>query len=243
MLKFINKFRFFRAKNILKSLGFKEILEDQADGSIVFNFADNKVACLNMNDTRYGYSIEVSLNFDGDLINLKTLSDLASMTYANRCHISRVYPSSERKVRINALLRVGRILSTSSVRKAVQDLELAILTVSQYMEYRVGLLQRTHWDLSMFDGVDLNGFSPQFMAEEMEFVAGSWEQYSDMIKEDYSDFKNHPEEARLLALIAACVEFERANKVQLSQVGDLLADELAESKIQIAASQDNYGVN
>ncbi len=243
MFKFLSNLKFIKTNKILRLLGFKEILEDRPGNSIVFKFTDNRVACLNMDDAKYGYSLEASLNFTGELINLKTLSDIASLTYASRCHVSRVYPSADRMVRVNVLCEVGRRPSISNIKAAVAHLDSTINTIAQYMDYRLDLLDKTHWDLSMFEDVDIAGFVPQSFAEEMEFLAGSWDKYAKMVSEDYSDFDDHPEETKLLSLIAACARFEVANKVKLSEVGDKLSDELTLSRQQIAAAQDNYGVN
>lgn len=237
------KIEFSYAERVLKRAGYNNVVSDVKDKSIMFTFDGERVAILNMDHDTLGYSIEATVVFSSDVLSLKTISDISNLVFMHRCSSSGIRAADDGRVRINLSYHIGDSMSASAVNTGMLYLNKCLATLEYYLLDRLSNLSKESYDLSMFEDVSLDVFSPQTMGEDREFLYGTWDAYVDSVNEEYSSFVNHPYALDILAKIDACRKFEEVNKVLISEVGRALLEDLVLNRQLYEISKTSYGIN
>lgn len=241
--KIYTRLNFFFAARSLAFAGYTDITPDIEDKSILFSFDQCRAAILNMDHDMLGYSIEATVVFASEVLSLKTMSDISNLTFMYRCSCSGVRPASDGRVRLNLSYHIGRSVNTAGIRIGMLYVTKCLATLELYLTERLQRTDKESYDLSMFEDIDLVGFSPQIMGECKEFIYGSWDAYVEVVKRDFASFTNHPYAADLLAKIESCRRFEEINNVPLSEIGIALLDDITLNRQLREISKTSYGVN
>lgn len=237
------KLEFWITARKILALGYTHTVSDIADKSIMFAFEDGKAALLNMNHDKMGYSIEATVLFSSDVLSLKTMSDISNIVFMHKCSNSGVRAATDNRVRTNLCYNIGGYPTISRIKEAVSNLSLCLITLEMYLVERINRLDHDAYDLSMFETIDTNALNLQLMGEQKEYVHGSWDAFTNSINNEYSSFTNHPHAIDMLTKIAACKSFEEVNDSLISEVGDLILDDIVLNRQLHEISKTTYGIN
>ena len=231
------------ATRLLKKLGYKDIEQDKLDKSIVFTFGQDRMAMLNMDHEVLGYSLEATVIYTADLMSLKTTSDMCNLIFMHRCGVSGLRPADNNRVKLNVTFHMGYTLNKDALSVGMTYLGKCLSILESYLVERVKLLNKSHYDLSMFENTDLANFNPQLLGEQREFVHTTWEAFSKAIMEEHGSTIDTASVTDMLNKIKACSEFETTNEVLISEVGNAVLDELRNARQMLEIAKRTYNVN
>jgi hypothetical protein len=170
--------------------------------------------------------LETSIIFDGDILNLKTYSDIANIFYAADMPVTGIYPYGSGKVKFY----VNRTIPFSEVYylpRILSDLREGISLCEKYLQLRDDRTKHPMIDISMFSDIDPNGFNPKDLGEKKDFIFGDWKTFISAVVKSHEDGDLSSDQAELMLLeLKACESFEEKNKLMLSEVGDVVWQEL-----------------
>lgn len=170
--------------------------------------------------------LETAITFDGDSLNLKTFSDLANIFYTADMPITGIYPQSAGKVKfyVNRSLPFRSVMSLKDILKDFHD---GILLCYKYLSLREGHIKEPMLDLSMFIGIEMSGFNPKDIGEKKEFVFGTWSNFINAVVKSHEEGELNSEDAgAMLSELKACEMFESKNRLPLSEMGDVVWQEI-----------------
>lgn len=188
--------------------------------------------------------LETAIIFDGDILNLKTYSDVANIFYAADMPITGIYPQGTGQVKFY----VNRIISFSEVASlpyVLIDLHNGISLCEKYLQLRENNTKHPMIDISMFSDIDSSGFNPKDLGEKKDFIFGNWKTFINAVMRSHEDGDLSSDQAGLMLLeLKACELFEEKNKLMLSEVGEVVWQELVLARnFQNDISDDKTFIN
>jgi hypothetical protein len=186
--------------------------------------------------------LESTMVFEAELANLRTMSSISHVAMSHGFGVSGLVPTESGRVKLYVMkyidLDVMKKRLPDDVRKMYECLKIII----SYINQRVGHKHLNELDLSMFSEIDISQFNPQLMGERKDFVYQSWEGYAESVLKLQKD--PAIDGISLLEEIQACAKFEHKNQMHLSEVGNIVLDELVWNRNFIeAAAEGKFHIN
>lgn len=188
--------------------------------------------------------LETAIIFDGDILNLKTYSDIANIFYTADMPITGIYPQGSGKVKfyVNRTIPFSAVTSLPDI---LADLHSGISLCEKYLQLRENRTKYPMIDISMFSDIDSNGFNPKDLGEKKDFIFGNWKTFINAVVKSHEDGDLSSDQAGLMLLeLKACELFEEKNKLMLSEIGEVVWQELVWSRnFQNDLSDDKTYIN
>lgn len=226
----------------IKASGYSVVDVDPKTESILVDLGKPICTLVFVSKDRASYAIESTIVFVPDIINLSTLSHLAHTAITGGFGISGVVPTGNGSLKIY----VGKTVDFRAIDRIsieLENMKECVKMMVGYINYRTNQLNTQKLDLSMFEEIDdLEGFDPQMLGEQKDFIYRSWQRFAEEVAAEAEDVA---EAADALRKISACAEFESKNSMHLSEIGDMIKDELLwnRSILTMARADDKYNVN
>jgi len=210
MFKFLDKkLRVF--KSIVKTM--------KAQGFLIEPDYTTLSAFVESNDLAYILSVGSSsilvvssLTVESDFTLRKSYSDIVNLCYGFGVTISGLKYAGYNKNTLSLAVDIS-LLEPKKVNNAIASIDRCIREIRNYCNNLEMLRDGAHWDLSMFENLDIVSRSITRLAELKEFTVGSWE---DMAADGFDSND----------VIYALRQFEIQNRVNLSVVAEFLEREL-----------------
>lgn len=188
--------------------------------------------------------LEAAIIFDGDILNLKTYSDIANLFYTADMPVTGLYPQGSGKVKFY----VSRVITFSEVAllpNILTELHSGISLCEKYLQLRENRTKYPMIDISMFSNIDSSGFNPKDLGEKKDFIFGNWKTFISAVIKSHEDGDLSSDQASLMLLeLKACESFEEKNKLMLSEVGEVVWQELSWAQsFQNNSSDDKTYIN
>lgn len=238
---FCKKLKIAKLDNIAKLVklaGFNIEEINHKKGFIKILFSDLSQILLSLDKKTNTLRLETTVIFDVDVLNLKTFSNIAHMAMISGFAISGVVPTANKCVKVYLGKDTERALS---IGKELRLMEKVLKQILQYLQNRVYQANATELDLSMFSQIDLYGFDPRTLGEQKDFIYLSWQNFIDEVSQAQSF--SVAEVATTVEELIACAEFEDKNNMSLSEVGDIVLEELIWNRALLESEEDEYRVN
>jgi len=213
---------------------------DQDEYAFLVDLGDPICTLVSLDETTKSLMLESTLVLEPHILNLKTFSAMAHVCMSNGLGMSGVVPGSNGTVKVY----IGKTISDKSMKRLPYEMEQVRTCITQiigYINYRSGQNELLSLDLSMFEEIDVNNFNPQVFGEKKDFIYRTWQNYANAV---VSSSANLSEASDTINKINACAEFERLNDLSLSEVGDIVLEELVWNRGFVStAEEDDYQIN
>lgn len=186
--------------------------------------------------------LESTMVFEADIANLRTMSSIAHVTMSHGFGLSGLVPGDEGKVKLYVMKYIDLGTMKKKLPEDIKKMNDCLKIIISYINQRMGQKHLKELDLSMFSEVDITQFNPQLMGEKKDFQYQSWETYAESVLE----LQKNPSinGVSLLEEIQACAKFEHKNQMHLSEVGNIILDELVWNRNFIeAAAEGKFHIN
>lgn len=233
--KFLIKYRWSMLKWMLKRNELKILETDDENNYLMIEFPGSLLetnecinALLSLHNDSFSIKLETAVIFDNILLNTKTMSNVLDYAYQANCSISGILIQNEEQVKFN-ISKDFSYLDLAKIKSDSLKFKNCILDIFKYLNSRIESASSTYIDLSMFENVDLAYFDPQFYAEQKEFVYGSWEKYIESLKSGTNQSQMNGitvDKDVIIQEIQMCKAFEEANNMLLSEIGNLVVQEI-----------------
>lgn len=231
------RLKLYRASKFIKKLDYYIENVSFEDNTIIFS-NNNHIILFSINDGFLGQRLEATVTIKSDeLVSLKTLSDISNIAFIHTCSMSGMKHGYE-GIRISIGLSIPGKLCFDNIKTSILYLEQCIKSMDTYIFGRYSSFNDSSLDLSMFEETDLFLFDPQALGEKKQFIYETWTNYLE--KAAHEDFYSFSES---VVDIKACMLFEEANKLLLSEVGDMVLRELIWNRNMSESSNNDYSVN
>lgn len=211
-------------KNITKT-GYNIADTDTVAQSFLLDLGDGIGILLSLNE-KHLLRFEAAIIFDGELLNLKTYNDIANIFYtANMC-VTGMYPQGNGKVKFYASCTTD-FARVNQLGDVLIEFHSAIILAHRYIKLRETHTAYPMLDLSMFESIDVYGFNPKDLGEKKDFIFGNWNTFVSAIVHSHEAGElTSQEAAAILMEIKACESFESKNKMLLSEIGEVVWQEI-----------------
>lgn len=221
--------------NYLTKCGFDISEIDHDDQAFLIDLGDPICMLVSFDRDTRSLLLESTLILEPSILNLKTFSAMAHVCMSSGMAMSGIVPADNGTVKVY----IGKTIDSASVKRLPYELEQARTCIAQiigYVNYRSGQSELLNLDLSMFEEIDVSNFDPQVLGETKDFVYRTWQNYASAIVSSSDDLSETSETIRR---INACAEFERLNDLKLSEVGDIVLEELVWNKGFASLAEDD----
>lgn len=225
-----------KAESLLQGLNIEVDTTDVDDSALLFMLDDNTTSLLVVDPGVVGHRIETNVAFDVDIANLKTVSDICGIVFANRCSMTELKGVGTDKVQVGVCCHIGTQLTKSNLESAVLYVQQCIQMLTDLLIQKLERASNPILDISMFEGLDIS-FNPRILGEKKDFLYKDWESFAKAVIKDEDGLVDAE-----LPEIIACRDFEKANEVPLSEVGDMVFKELIWHR-KILSSLGEYSIN
>ena|SRR3990167_8900669 len=234
-----------RASSILSKLDYEVVDSDQAGKSLAFRFDEDSLALFIADAGPFGSRIEATILLPAELVNLKLMSDIASIAYSYRCSASGLTHSGGQKARIEVVYAFGERFSKTDVAYGLSFVEQCINTIEARTVSKIEQTRKFKFDLSAFDDEDIPFFSTQMIGERKVFAHGdSWDAYIEQAANSQAIGQYTAAEIdHDINVVLACRDFEAQNGCSLAEVGDVVNIELARHRNNQLGPKDKTMVN
>lgn len=174
--------------------------------------------------------LESAIVFNGDSLNLKTFSDISNIFYSTDTPITGIFPQHNGRVKfyISQTVLFKNLKSLKSMLGILRD---SVNLCNKYLSLRDKHTKEPMLDISMFADFDLTGINLKQMGEQKEFVWGTWSAFVRAIVASHEAGEINSNDAGImLKELKACELFEAQNKLLLSEVGDVVWQEIMWSR-------------
>lgn len=234
------KFKFAALKAAIKKANYAIEDEDKETFSVLISINPDSAVLLSLNNEIV--KLETTFIFNSYLINLKTLSSISHAAYFYGFSNSGILNKNQDQVKFYLAKEVPINSLSSRLKDELEKMEKCIDHIAGYISYRMNQSNLKELDLSMFEDIDLFLFDPRSLGEKKDFVYKDWPTYIESVENDDSNVGVNPE--IMLSELKACAEFEKANDVLLSEIGDdILLEIIWNRRIAEMATKDSYSVN
>lgn len=214
---------------------------DAGDDSLLVDIGDPLVTLVTMEKNDTVVRIESTLIFESRVANLKTFSTMSHVAMTHGIAMSGLVPAKNQNLKVYLAIEMNYSEAKKTILDRLEEMRICLDTLVKYITVRSDHFEMRHIDLSMFDAIDLNGFDPQYLGEKKEFVFQSWKAFAQAIHDAAGE---EYEITGSLVEVNACAEFEHKNKMLLSEVGDIILNELLWNReFLMAAEEDKYHVH
>lgn len=232
---FWNRVKFWSLVSLIKKQ-FSIADIDEENFTALVELGDETTALVSLDCKTNTVYVETTIIFDTVLLNLKTLSSINDIAY----YYGNMVGGAGIKNESQCGLYVSRKckLSSGNVCIELEKHRDFLIALQNYLESRVVSQNADNLDISMFEDLDLTLFNPKAIGERKDFCFGDWESFRSSVVEDGEEYSSY------LAEVEACALFEERNDLRLSEVGDMVLDEIIWNRqLIITAADDDYSVN
>lgn len=228
-----------KASSILAKLNYEVVDTDKSTGTLAFKFDEGSVALFVVDQTTLGHRIEATVLFGAEILNLKLMSDIATLAYQHRCSISGAIPTGNQKTKFELSYSFGeKGFSRRDVAVGLTYVAQCLKQIGERLLGKAAAVNTFKFDLTMFDEPEIPFFDPQLVAERKEFRYGDWDNYVQAVANQQALGAYHADVEHPLDLVLACRDFEVVNNVSLAEVGECVMSELARHRNFKAAPPD-----
>lgn len=225
----------------LTKSGFSISEIDHDDQAFLVDLGDPICTLVSFDKDTQSLLLESTLILEPNIMNLKTFSAMAHVCMSNGLGMSGIVPANNGTIKVY----IGKTISSASIKRLPYELEQVRTCLTQiigYINYRSGHSELLNLDLSMFEEIDVSNFDPQVFGEKKDFVYRTWQNYANAV---VSSSENLSEASETIKRINACAEFERLNDLRLSEVGDIVLEELVWNRgfMSMSEEEDDFFVN
>lgn len=202
----------------------------------------NKVAIIKLGKQEALLSLdefprmEAAIIFDASIINLHTYSNINLYANLYGCITSQIHTQENKKIKIV----FKRLVDIKRIKYCIRQMHKCIQSCTIYLTERLKQQELTNLDLSMFEELDISSFDPKSLGEKKEFIYKSWQNF---IVDAAQSTSSNKELSELVSELNACSEFEQRNKMRLSEIGDVVLNELVWNKNIMVNQDEEFKIN